>query len=598
MAIILSVLFIFSFTYGIEDCVSLFNKEKFFQSERCFKNVKKGDVFYPYSVYYLNLISILNDDLDEKLESEILKLNDFAVSHYGYLVLGRYYLKKDPKKALIFIESVDEKALKKEDLPFFIYLKSEIYEILGNRELSFKLKKKLALNYTFDRYYGYSTLMSIINKLSEKEIYKAVDTLSSYRMFDRALKVLSFVDYSDRYLYYKMVLNLKKRNYKEGMRYFYTIGKKSKWYPRAVYSVILYNRKYDVQKRFFKKLINTNKKKFINRAAHRLMKKSFYRQNYEDMKFFSRYIDKDFRFYSDKIWFLFLAEYRKGNFKKGAEILEKNLNLFSNKGKIYYWLYLSYKDIDKDKSFYYLKKAGSIKGNDFYSLWAKKKLGISKVSLKVTSKLNIKYDKKIKLLKGLRESGLYKEGYLEGMYILRRNKNNLESMFSLYSVYPELTARYFARIKKYYKFSFPKPFPEKTNSNLVYSIMRQESFFDPYAVSRSNAVGLMQIIPPTGKWIAEKLKVKGFDVTHLFDINTNIKFGEWYINYLIKKFKGNLFHGIASYNGGEVIVKKVLKNNTFRDIAEFIEYIPYNETRNYVKKVYRNFIIYNQYYPQ
>ncbi|WP_457644158.1 lytic transglycosylase domain-containing protein [Persephonella sp.] len=592
--IVLVFLVFFSFSYAFEECVEKFKQERYLSADRCFSRIDSEDPVYPYAVYYRVLIGTITDNLRDDLESELIRLKNYAVSHYGYLVLARYYLKENKEKASKYIKIVDTKAILKEDIPYYLYLKSRIYSITGNEKRSFLIKRKLATKYTFDRYYGFKTLMDIKDRLGEKDIYEAVDTLSSYRMFKRALKVLPLVSYSQKYLYYKTVLNVKMRRYKEAERYFYMIDRNSKWFPRAVYSMVIFNyRDYEKQKTFFKMLLKTSNRNLITRAAHKLMKKSFYRRAYKDFEYFASFIKRDFRYYSDKIWFSFLKEYRKGRYKKAAKILEKNIDKFSDKAKIYYWLYLTYSNIDKKKAENYLIKASSLNSNSFYSLWAKRKVGVRKVSIRITSLPDLELDRQLKLIEKLKKKGFYKESYMEALFYKRKKGDLLK----LYKVFPEITARKFSLSKDFYTLSYPKPFSDIERENLVYSIMRQESFFDAFAVSRSNAVGLMQIIPPTAKWIAKKLGEKDFDITDLFDPHTNIRFGKWYIKYLIKKFNGNLFHAIASYNGGEVIVKKVLKNNKFRDVVEFIEYIPYNETRNYVKKVYRNLIIYNYRYP-
>lgn len=130
---------------------------------------------------------------------------------------------------------------------------------------------------------------------------------------------------------------------------------------------------------------------------------------------------------------------------------------------------------------------------------------------------------------------------------------------------------------------------------LVFSMIKAESNFDPDALSGRNARGLMQITVTTGEWIAKNLEVKDFSVNDLFEPETNIRFGCWYINYLESKefnnakfiydtddeSKWNLI--IMSYNGGSSNVKKWVKSNGSSSLT--YNQIPFKETRNYLKRV-------------
>ncbi|MBQ8424954.1 MAG: lytic transglycosylase domain-containing protein [Clostridia bacterium] len=115
--------------------------------------------------------------------------------------------------------------------------------------------------------------------------------------------------------------------------------------------------------------------------------------------------------------------------------------------------------------------------------------------------------------------------------------------------------------------------------SLIYAIIKTESNFDKNAVSLSNAKGLMQIIPSTAKWIAEELG-ENYSEEMLFDVETNIKFGCFYLNYLFDKFK-NTDVVICAYNAGETAVRNWLDSNG--NIV--LEKVSYSETKNYYKKV-------------
>ena len=116
---------------------------------------------------------------------------------------------------------------------------------------------------------------------------------------------------------------------------------------------------------------------------------------------------------------------------------------------------------------------------------------------------------------------------------------------------------------------------------LVFAIVRTESGFEPLAVSVKGAVGLMQILPSTGQYIAEKKGIKEYD---LYDININLDFGVYYWQYLSEKFSG-LNETAAAYNAGEGTVKGWLKNSDYSKDGKRLDVIPYKETCNYVKKI-------------
>lgn len=123
---------------------------------------------------------------------------------------------------------------------------------------------------------------------------------------------------------------------------------------------------------------------------------------------------------------------------------------------------------------------------------------------------------------------------------------------------------------------------------LIASIIRQESAFDPAAISRSNAMGLMQIIPQTGAMIAKKTGISSFTPDMLYQPSINIELGISYLKMLNKKFKGNTIKTLAAYNAGETLVEKWWKRISHMEDDEIVENIPYNETENYIKNIIRN----------
>lgn len=119
---------------------------------------------------------------------------------------------------------------------------------------------------------------------------------------------------------------------------------------------------------------------------------------------------------------------------------------------------------------------------------------------------------------------------------------------------------------------------------IVYSVIKAESSWKADAVSAKGAVGLMQLLPSTAKWIAEE---RGEEVTResLFNPEINITLGIAYLQYLQGKYEGNVERVLAAYNAGEGNVDKWIK--------EGVE-IQFKETENYLKKVRRNIKVYEK----
>ena len=134
----------------------------------------------------------------------------------------------------------------------------------------------------------------------------------------------------------------------------------------------------------------------------------------------------------------------------------------------------------------------------------------------------------------------------------------------------------------------------------VKGLIRQESLFNAQVQSRAGAIGLMQIMPATGRNLYANSKNKEpFTTEILFNPEKNIQLGVQYIHQLNKRFNKNKAHILISYNAGPHNLKKWLKRfKHINDPDVFIESIPYPETRKYVKKVLRNYGIYQSLYPK
>jgi soluble lytic murein transglycosylase-like protein len=128
------------------------------------------------------------------------------------------------------------------------------------------------------------------------------------------------------------------------------------------------------------------------------------------------------------------------------------------------------------------------------------------------------------------------------------------------------------------------------------SIMRAESRYNVDALSPVGAMGLMQIMPYTGVRLAQRLGDNGFEATSLRQPETNIGYGTYYLRILSDYYGGNIIPAIAAYNAGPAMVDHWLESCKDCSVDEFIEFIPFRETRRYVKSVLRNMNVYKLVY--
>ncbi|MCA1957060.1 MAG: transglycosylase SLT domain-containing protein [Nitrospira sp.] len=124
---------------------------------------------------------------------------------------------------------------------------------------------------------------------------------------------------------------------------------------------------------------------------------------------------------------------------------------------------------------------------------------------------------------------------------------------------------------------------------LVAAIIREESQYDWRAVSRVGAIGLMQVMPTTANEVAQRHRLPDVTRDDLFDQETNIRIGVRYIGQLLTRFSGNLVHAVAAYNAGPIAVESWVVAYRGRSDDEFVELIPFQETRQYVKRVLRSY---------
>src|SRR5205085_2985173 len=123
---------------------------------------------------------------------------------------------------------------------------------------------------------------------------------------------------------------------------------------------------------------------------------------------------------------------------------------------------------------------------------------------------------------------------------------------------------------------------------VVAALIRQESEFNPAAVSRANAYGLTQVMPATGRSLAKQSGMDDFRDDMLFDPEINLRLGTLHLRSMLDQWGGKWEETLASYNAGKRRVQEWLARASYSEPAEFVESIPFTETREYVQAVLRN----------
>jgi len=159
--------------------------------------------------------------------------------------------------------------------------------------------------------------------------------------------------------------------------------------------------------------------------------------------------------------------------------------------------------------------------------------------------------------------------------------------------------------RKFWELLFPLPYrndlvlyarEHALDPFLVAGLIRQESEFNPQARSPANAYGLTQVRPGTGREFARKAGIRRFSSRVLFQPAANLNIGTSILRSMLDHNSGQVEQTLASYNAGPNRVAEWLTWNTYREPAEFVESIPFTETRDYVQAVIRNADIYRRLY--
>jgi soluble lytic murein transglycosylase len=191
---------------------------------------------------------------------------------------------------------------------------------------------------------------------------------------------------------------------------------------------------------------------------------------------------------------------------------------------------------------------------------------------------------------------------------LERDRGNFRAAIEyVRRVYPNYFAFPFEEVdRSTWELLFPLPWWSTVQANallagldpyLVMALIRQESAFSPWAVSSAHAYGLAQLLPSTARKLSPAVgRKRRLNTSVLFDPVTNIQLGVRYLTQVLEHYGGRLEPALASYNAGPDRVDVWLAEENTSDPAQFVESIPFTETREYVQAVFRNAAIYRRLY--
>ena len=279
-----------------------------------------------------------------------------------------------------------------------------------------------------------------------------------------------------------------------------------------------------------------------------------------------------------------------------------------------FWAARSYAKLGEYNKINYWLKRASKNPNSFYGMLAMEILGIKdKIKWKTSKKINQHNNHLLKLPSGLRLQALIQVGLAEELekeiiYInsvlnkrIAEESINISQHFNL--AYTQLKIvnkleQYGLAMPIYLYFPSPVWNPRggyTISKELLYAFMHQESMFNINAKSKQGALGLMQVLPSTAKFITSSKDVKRNNSNILKIPEINLEVGQEYLEYLLKleNVSNNLIYLTAAYNGGPGNLKKWKENTNFlNDPLLFMESIPSRETRWFIEKVLTKYWIY------
>lgn len=515
---------------------------------------------------------------DEKIGRDILKSYPDAVflDDLKLMLSEDAYARGDLKSARDYLESINLSRLKPD-------LLSKYAELWKNLDLD-KKKALLSAPTLFRDFIG-----SV--DLSDDEAIGVAQKLIRHRYYYDALKVLSGVR-EKRSCYYVGLAYMHAGDKEKAEETFQSCDDERGKLPLVGIYI-----KEDREDKIRETILKLRSDPMRNSALFLVGRHYLYKGDYQKAKEYISLMTDSY----EKFFNLGLVSFIVGDYEDSIHNFIRAYYFASNEGEISqscFWVYKSYvMEGREDAGLRYLVEA--TKGDGFYSAVAKLKVGESvahRVLRRVFSDSGIPLQANV--IKAIRDAGFYYYSRLEAFKridLLSPTDIIAISRFDPFLAIRLALRKYGSRSEVYNSVAFPLPYREYVyeaserygvSLQLVWAVMRQESLFDPFAVSSSGAKGLMQLIDSTARWMANKL---GMEFQSVLDPKINVFLGTAYLKYLYEIWDGDLVKVLASYNAGE---NKVRSWKSYGDPYLFIETIPFKETREYVKRVLYNYYVY------
>ncbi len=483
-----------------------------------------------------------------------------------------------------------------------------VYTLLSNLVVSSAKKKELKINDQILKSLKPESFQSLKQFQAQDEHHinlkklKKQQLRQSFKEIDNSFKLFKF-EKSKNLVIDTLSFYLKNRDLisnKYAWKKFTGIGKK-----------FLYESHYDFATSIFQTSNIFNPIKDESESLFLILWTHLLRKDYRGAQNFilKENLIENFNNISTKLKFWVAVSLKKNGEKALAKTLYKDI-ITSN--PLSFYSIISLKELNKSSS---KNKEDQLVNNNIFS--KEKKLNINQFKLNFLNSLRrlliwVSFkdyrleEKEIHFLTNLSPKDVYKNPNeiaiskkdherLLFTEIVKLFANKREYLRSFKMIHKSLTFKKFLLNYHYLKILFPfeyfneiKKIEKVIDPIVILSLIRQESAFNPRAISRVGARGLMQIMPSTARSMEKQ--IKSFQ---LKNPNLNLKLGIRYFKKLLNKYKGNLIYTLAAYNAGEKRIEN-WKRKIFNsdDPLSIIESIPFRETRNYVKLIYRNIFFY------